>query len=122
MARASYLSVVRNAGPDNSDPIFETIEHHRRCAAIWSQVVERSDDCDAPPAVWAARDAAFDKLVRTHPTTIPDVIAFLEYFASYAGRWGGTYWPDGFDLQLARHLTASLERITSETQNIGESK
>jgi hypothetical protein len=76
---ALAVPAVATASAD-PDPIFEAIERHRRCAAIWEQAVERNEDCEAPAGVTAARFAAFDNLVRIHPTTIPGVIALLDAF------------------------------------------
>jgi hypothetical protein len=41
MARASHLSVVRSAQPNDRDPIFAAIERHRQAHAIWSAAVHR---------------------------------------------------------------------------------
>jgi G:T/U-mismatch repair DNA glycosylase len=37
----SHLSIVPTAEPDDKDPIFATIERHRRAAAIWAAAVHR---------------------------------------------------------------------------------
>jgi hypothetical protein len=127
----SHLSIVPTAEPDDKDPIFATIERHRRAAAIWAAAVHREfelegkDDALYAEAQRVTEEQATEKgnacvdLVTIHPTTTEGVIALLRYYGQNASLDGGTYWPDylgdsaeEYGATMARHAAAALERIT----------
>jgi hypothetical protein len=132
MARASHLSIVHSAAPNEpDDPIFEVIERHHRVAAIWGAAVHREfelegkDDTLYAEAKRVTEEQATEKgnacvdLVTIYPTTIEGVIALLRYYGQSASLDCGTYWPDylgdsaeEYGATIARHAAAALERIT----------
>jgi hypothetical protein len=97
MARASHLSIVHSAAPNEpDDPIFEVIERHHRVAAIWGAAVHREfelegkDDTLYAEAKRVTEEQATEKgnacvdLVTIYPTTIEGVI--LSYVITVRAR------------------------------------
>jgi len=132
MARASYLSIVRGAEPNDRDRIFAAIERHRQAHALWSAAVRREftleekDDARFIGSQLAKEEKAIERhnacvdLVTIYPTTIAGVIALLRYYAEHASLNGDTCWPEysddeaehGHGEALVRHAVAALERIS----------
>jgi hypothetical protein len=121
-----------------TDPIFAAIERHRQSIVPWKAAVEieselRHDDPRYADAGRVTQETACDlhvaseELVRIYPTTIDGVAALLKYYAESAAIGDRDYWPHRFwnddsdeaddlenkpfDLFLARHAAAALERI-----------
>jgi hypothetical protein len=125
MARESHLSLIRSVEPSDHDPIFASIERHRRAAAIWSSAVHREfklegkNDAQFAEARRVEQKARADKgnavadLVQIGPTTVAGVVALLRYYARSAALDGGTFWPDYFgDGAEEYSLTLAAMRLT----------
>jgi hypothetical protein len=131
MARASHLSIVRSADPNEpDDPIFAAIERERRSYANWIVALERQSALERgqphpgqdhglliEATVRAEkkeneRHAARVGLVTIYPTTTEGVVALLKYFAESASIDEGEYWSEEYGVTLARHAAVALERIT----------
>jgi hypothetical protein len=131
MAKASHLSIVRSADPNEpDDPIFAAIERERRSYANWIVALERQsalergqphpgqDHAILIEATVRAenkeneRHAARVGLVTIYPTTTEGVVALLKYFAESASIDEGEYWSEEYGVTLASHAAVALERIT----------
>lgn len=112
------------AASTEPDPIFAAIERHRQSIAPWLAAVEYEFGIDRndPRHAEAERMTAEKQgnlletcadLIRIYPTTIAGVVALLRYFAQSAAD-DRVYWPGrhtDYELDLARHAAAALERI-----------
>jgi RES domain-containing protein len=82
-----------------ADPIYATIEEHRRLFAVRGATLESNDDWDSPKAM-AASEAewqAADRLLNTRPVTVAGVAALLRYLYEFEREHPDTFWcgPDG---------------------------
>ena len=141
MARASHVSVVRRARPNDRDRIFAAIERHRQAHAIWSAAVQRETTLEGKDDIrfiesQLTEEKAIERhnacvdLVTIYPTTIAGVIALLRYYAEHASLDGVTCWPQYSNDEgehehgeaLVRHAVASLERISEATSRAAGSR
>ena len=105
---ASVAAVPSIAAAAVPDPIFGCIEALKTAEARLDEIRDMSDQPTYEAACRAA-DEAFDDLTET-PTTLPGMIALLEFLDEWCGGNAGSY----FDYRLLLSAACKLSEPSSE--------
>jgi hypothetical protein len=110
----------------STDPIFAAIEAHRGAAAAWDEALDKNDDeADERAAHDRVVHAGVD-LLSTAPTTVPGIIAAIQYMRAQMFN-DGTYMPHGLKWEgsgdakeTKAWIDAFLVTMSSTVANLSE--